>query len=225
MAIQTQLINVSDLGMLAPAWADAHSATSTDLRFKSYYDSRFPGQVFVMEYDTAGTRTYMDQPSVSAQGIVICQNGDTLDTNTGIYTFVEGSTNRFQTPDIGPEPMPDPSDPNLRLPESVAVGIDSEGVRHYLSKALNFKSDQLTITTHADGTVTVTMPQDLVLNAITAQSATFDGDITVGGNQTTAGNQVTTGTTQTKALILDSYTQADVDAGNVPANSLVRIVG
>ena len=82
-----------------------------------------------------------------------------------------------------------------------------------------------TITTHADGTVTVTMPQDLVLNAITAQSATFDGDITVGGNQTTAGNQVTTGTTQTKALILDSYTQADVDAGNVPANSLVRIVG
>lgn len=148
---------------------------------------------------------------------IVFSNGDTLDAETGIYTFAAGVPNYFDTPDL------DPSDNNLAISEEILVALDTNGLKHKISKALNFVGDenQISIATQVDGTVTITLSEDLVLNTIEAQSADFHGDVTIDQG----GSLDVDSTVKTQALILKSYTQAQVDAGEAPTDSLIRIVG
>lgn len=221
MAIKTQLFKL-DIGGGSYAFKDINNImTSTNANIR--FDGTNITQV-VIEAGSGRDRTSESGVSIApdAEGNVSFSNGDSLNVNTAIHTFAEGIANYFDTPDYIDPVEPDVSDANIALPQEILVGIDSEGLKHKISKALNFKGDpnQISVVTQADGTVTITLSEDLALNYVQAQSADFHGDVTIDNG----GKLVVDDTVSAKGMILGSYTQAQVDAGEVPKNALIRVV-
>lgn len=212
---QTQLIDITTLSAETFAWSDVFSSFTPDQRVYVYPDETLAGNTNIVEYEN-GIQIRQYSGVADGAGIITIasagiSNGDTFDTNTGIYTFADGQANRFQTPTLQPA---DVSDPNLRIEDGVFVIIDEEGKTHRVSKALNFKGDpnQIDITTAEDGTVTVTLAEQIAFDTIEAQSGIIHNNLSVGKN------------VSAKAYILDGYTQSEVDTGIAPRNSLCRII-
>ncbi len=172
-----------------------------------------------------GHRDLIQNESVSiVDNVGTFSNGDSFNIETGIYTLASGVPNYFNTPDYI-DPADDPSDPKLSL--SQALYSDENGLVHKISKALNFKGDpnQISVTTQANGTVSITLSEDLVLSSVQALTMQSDHH-TVTGDGVAEGEAalVVNGVANAHAMQLTrAYTQEEIEAGLAPKNALIRI--
>lgn len=181
--LRTQLISITSsyAGGLVPAFADNADESQANVVIQILSATEDPPNVALRftEYNNAHNIIDFLNGNGGANPYPLTR-GDSINWITGVYTFADGSPNRWQTPTIGPLPPEDyvinqVLDPNLA---SRSIETHADGTAEVLSKLTSVLGTQNQIdVTVTEGQVQIGLAQDLQFNSLEV-----NGDAAIHGN-------------------------------------------